>query len=324
VQPYPPQFRFPVKIHMMLEDAAKEGNEHIVSWLPCGEAFRIQHRSEFTARMLPRYFGTIKIKSFLRQLNIYSFQRIPDMFWGGGCGAFAYKHASFLRGNPMLCFRMVRTKVKRTGSKIPWQNETPLPKATKITACGGEEMGQQEEIVATKKREQYRQQWKDQQQAEGSGKTPWKNLSPLKKTAARIVSCDEEMFGAKMHQQLPTTASRNPSRRTVLALASDTLKKEQLPTTASRNPSRRRVLALVSDTLKKEQNTTSSDLLVSRSTINQSEENDENKHPSGLPLLSVARLLQPKGIHPELAAEIISIFSVRDEVPLQIKPAPCS
>jgi hypothetical protein len=172
--------------------------------------------------MLPRYFCAIKIKSFLRQLNIYDFQRMPDM-WGGasssGCGAIAYKHASFLRGNPMLCFRMVRTKVKRTSSEMPWQYVTPLPKATRITACGGDE-----DIVATKNPELQRQQGKDQQHAEGFDKTPWKNLSPKGpgkmpwknlspvKNETRIVSCDEEM------QQHELGNSRDIAARTLASL----------------------------------------------------------------------------------------------------------
>jgi hypothetical protein len=93
----------------MLEEAVDEGHDDIVSWLPNSRAFRIHRREDFAKSILPRYFSTTKIKSFLRQLNIYSFSRV-DQVLSSAYGA--YWHKLFAPGNPNLCFGMERTKVK--------------------------------------------------------------------------------------------------------------------------------------------------------------------------------------------------------------------
>jgi hypothetical protein len=94
----------------MLEEAAREGNACIVSWLPNGiMAFRIHRRKDFAERILPRYFRSSNIRSFLRQLNIYDFARVKDP----RSEAFgSYSHPLFVHGNPNLCCGMKRTKTK--------------------------------------------------------------------------------------------------------------------------------------------------------------------------------------------------------------------
>ena len=39
--------RFPFKLHEMLKEAEKNGNEGIVAWLPHGRAFRVTKKEEF-------------------------------------------------------------------------------------------------------------------------------------------------------------------------------------------------------------------------------------------------------------------------------------
>lgn len=46
---------FPWRLHEMLEVAAQEGLEDIVSWAPHGRAFRVHHPKHFTKHVLPRY-----------------------------------------------------------------------------------------------------------------------------------------------------------------------------------------------------------------------------------------------------------------------------
>jgi hypothetical protein len=69
---------FPFKLHSLLEDAAREDLEHIVSWLPDGKAFHIHKPKDFAVYALPRHFDQTKYKAFTRQLNIYGFQRLKD------------------------------------------------------------------------------------------------------------------------------------------------------------------------------------------------------------------------------------------------------
>lgn len=76
---------FPSKLFQMLEDAAMEGFEAIVSWGAEPNAFNVHKKRRFEEKVLPKYFKMTKYKSFTRQLYNYGFTWIrkgPDK---GGC-----------------------------------------------------------------------------------------------------------------------------------------------------------------------------------------------------------------------------------------------
>jgi hypothetical protein len=103
---------FPWRLHDMLGAAAREGFENIVSWQPCGLAFKVHDTLSFTELILPRHFNQTQYKSFQRQLNIYGFRRL---ILGSKKGA--YTHELLIRGKPEVCRFMVRTKIKKKGSR---------------------------------------------------------------------------------------------------------------------------------------------------------------------------------------------------------------
>lgn len=96
----------------MLEKAAEDGKGHIVGWFPCGKAFKIHKKKDFSELLLPQYFKQTKYRSFQRQLYIYGFEKIRDKTteYDG-----AYFHALFVRGESRLCLKMSRQKIKGTG-----------------------------------------------------------------------------------------------------------------------------------------------------------------------------------------------------------------
>lgn len=105
-----PSVKFPFKLHRLLEDAADQGNEHIVSWLPDGKSFKIHSKEEFEILILPRYYTTSfspKYRSFCRQLTIYGFHRGKDP---SVADFDAYSHPLFIRNMPALCQGMTREK----------------------------------------------------------------------------------------------------------------------------------------------------------------------------------------------------------------------
>jgi hypothetical protein len=106
-----PYIKFPLVLHTMLEDAKVKGFEHVVSWLPCSNMFKIHNPAKFTQDILKHYFPNQKFyKSFLRQLNIYGFDRINAGPFRG-----AYSHSSFVRGDreiPISLLQMERVRVK--------------------------------------------------------------------------------------------------------------------------------------------------------------------------------------------------------------------
>jgi hypothetical protein len=60
---------FPWKLHQLLEDVELEGNEHIVSWLPDGKAFKVHKPNAFCRKLMAKYFRQTKFHSFTRQVS---------------------------------------------------------------------------------------------------------------------------------------------------------------------------------------------------------------------------------------------------------------
>jgi hypothetical protein len=142
----------------MLDRVAEgaDGTQHQknISWLPNGRGFKVLSPRRFAEETLPFYFDTLKYKSFIRQINIYGFQRQTTTkersnnndskekgVHDGNSNVSAistnrignpmahknntpskniedgaYFHPAFVRGKPDLCWQMKRQKVKGTGT----------------------------------------------------------------------------------------------------------------------------------------------------------------------------------------------------------------
>jgi len=59
---------FPLKLFQLLQEAEDYSIDHIVSWLPSNEAFKIHDPDSFVKSVMSMYFKQSKIKSFTRQL----------------------------------------------------------------------------------------------------------------------------------------------------------------------------------------------------------------------------------------------------------------
>jgi hypothetical protein len=101
---------FPRKLHAMLERSDQEGFDHIVSWLPSGNGFKVHDSKAFVETVLPKFFRQTKYKSFQRQCNIWGFERLLTGPHKGG-----YTHVNLVRGKTNLCSRMKRQKIKGNG-----------------------------------------------------------------------------------------------------------------------------------------------------------------------------------------------------------------
>jgi hypothetical protein len=107
---------FPVTLFDILVDAAAEGNDDIISFVPTGDAFRIHKPETFEKQIISRHFRTNKIDSFKRQLGMYGFDRIP---FGPDEGAFA--HPDFRRGRRDLAEKMRPMKPGSGASRPAWK-----------------------------------------------------------------------------------------------------------------------------------------------------------------------------------------------------------
>lgn len=100
---------FPWLLHSLLEAAAKEGFDHIVSWHDNNASFRVHEPALFVKQVMPRFFKRqSKYKSFQRQLNIWQFERVIGS--RGPCNG-GYFHPYFKRNNTALFHLMQRSKL---------------------------------------------------------------------------------------------------------------------------------------------------------------------------------------------------------------------
>ena len=106
-----PNAAFPLKLHETLVRIEMDGHDDIIGWLPHGRSFKIHKNDEFVETILPKYFIMTKKSSFLRQLNLYGFNRLS----GIGPDQGSYYHEKFLRGMKFLSRRMQRLKVNGNG-----------------------------------------------------------------------------------------------------------------------------------------------------------------------------------------------------------------
>ena len=114
--------RFPFVLHTVLEDATAFNFERIISWVPNSDRYFIIHKpKEFAQFIMKLYFTNQNhYKSFLRQLNLYGFERIASKSsYPTTAPHGAYSHPLFRRGNSDLCFLMDRTKARRNRLDTP-------------------------------------------------------------------------------------------------------------------------------------------------------------------------------------------------------------
>jgi len=101
---------FPIKLHYILSNPALF--QDYIAWLPHGRGWKVMDQKGFESRVIPKFFRSDRMASFMRQVNGWAFNRItegPDMN--------AYYHEMFLRGIPNLCFEMRRPpKIKHAAA----------------------------------------------------------------------------------------------------------------------------------------------------------------------------------------------------------------
>ena len=136
---------FPWKLYMMLDAVEQTNQQHIVSWMSHGKAFKVHNPQLFAHYIMPECFSNsssqgaaesttmtastnnpkrsgAKYTSFQRQLNMYGFARFCHQ---GGRDKGAYYHKCFVRGHRYLCRGIIRHKIK--GNRV----RTVLPLCTK-------------------------------------------------------------------------------------------------------------------------------------------------------------------------------------------------
>ena len=133
---------FPKRLYDMLENAERDGYSHIISWMPDGKSFKVhadgslnEQDEKAVVEILKRAFNQTRFKSFLRQLQLYGFERIYKGPRKGEC-----KHEFFVRGRRDLFHkksiedfqRKANDHIRRPASV---QNIFVAPEPTQVTSA---------------------------------------------------------------------------------------------------------------------------------------------------------------------------------------------
>ncbi|KAJ6015715.1 hypothetical protein N7540_010306 [Penicillium herquei] len=111
-QPKVVQTAFIHKLYNMLED---NSIQHLISWSNTNDSFVMSPTSEFS-KVLAQYFKHTNISSFVRQLNMYGFHKVSDVFHTGSpdSALWEFKHGNgnFKRGD-LVGLREIKRRASR-------------------------------------------------------------------------------------------------------------------------------------------------------------------------------------------------------------------
>ncbi|KAJ6140489.1 hypothetical protein N7470_010285 [Penicillium chermesinum] len=114
-QPKVVQTAFIHKLYNMLEDTSIQ---HLISWSSTNDSFVMSPTSEFS-KVLAQYFKHTNISSFVRQLNMYGFHKVSDVFHTGSpdSALWEFKHGNgnFKRGD-LVGLREIKPAVSQPGT----------------------------------------------------------------------------------------------------------------------------------------------------------------------------------------------------------------
>ncbi|CAG8713260.1 953_t:CDS:2 [Cetraspora pellucida] len=104
------------KLYNMVNDP--QSNE-LITWSESGNSFLVKRPQDFAKEVLPRFFKHNNFSSFVRQLNMYGFHKIPHLQQGvlqsdGQSEQWEFSNTNFLRNQPDLLYFVTRKKGKDT------------------------------------------------------------------------------------------------------------------------------------------------------------------------------------------------------------------
>lgn len=125
-QPKVVQTAFIHKLYNMLED---QSIQHLISWSNTAESFVMSPSNDFS-KVLSQYFKHTNISSFVRQLNMYGFHKVSDVFHTGSPESplweFKHGNGNFKRGD-LVGLREIKRRASRHALVHRDSYSTPKP-----------------------------------------------------------------------------------------------------------------------------------------------------------------------------------------------------
>ncbi|KAJ1928081.1 Heat shock transcription factor [Tieghemiomyces parasiticus] len=102
------------KLHSIVNDPATDA---LVEWAEDGRSFFVNQPEDFAKEVLPHFFKHSNFSSFVRQLNMYGFHKIPHIQQGSLHGDSAtsrweFSNPHFLRDDPTALHRVTRKRAR--------------------------------------------------------------------------------------------------------------------------------------------------------------------------------------------------------------------
>ncbi|KAJ2802832.1 Heat shock transcription factor [Coemansia furcata] len=113
------------KLLRMVDD---DSSDDLIRWSEDGSSFVVLRHEEFAKEVLPRFFKHCNFSSFVRQLNMYDFHKVPHLQQGGliadgpEAESWEFSNPNFQRGQPDL-LHFIRRK-KGTRDTTPYDQDS--------------------------------------------------------------------------------------------------------------------------------------------------------------------------------------------------------
>lgn len=136
------QAAFVHKLRSMLDTAALRD---YIGWSQDGCVFSIYHPTRFAAVVLPQFFKHSNWQSFVRQLNMYGFRKVNDIFSGAPTSAastsknttaWEFQHVYFQRDHPenLIHIKRKSTKAHASATATPRPRSSGSPRSSRSSS----------------------------------------------------------------------------------------------------------------------------------------------------------------------------------------------
>ncbi|KAJ7489939.1 hypothetical protein B0H11DRAFT_1047841 [Mycena galericulata] len=130
--------RIPAFLNKLYEMVNDEKTNHLIKWSDSGDSFFVYDQERFSENVLPHWFKHRNFASFVRQLNMYGFHKIPHLQQGvlkseAGSEHWNFAQQNFRRDQPdLLCLIQRKKAANPTEEDNVESANAALPAANQV------------------------------------------------------------------------------------------------------------------------------------------------------------------------------------------------